>query len=296
MAGRPGISQVVMKADTNAEKLLFSTLRIVTSSSIGTGAIIEHEGVTDQWGHPSIFLVTNKHVIENTAAGTLTFTRVLGATDLESTGPDVGRRFTIKVEEQAWSWIGHPDSEIDVACLPLSGLLRQIQHMGMYPFIVATPGSLVPSERDRDYIDAIEDVLFVGYPNGIYDEANNLPIVRRGITATPLYVDYGGKPRFLIDGSVFPGSSGSPVFLYNNGLYSKRNGTPGEMAIGGRVRFLGILASVFYRQNDGTLEFREIPSSLEAVVKGHEMLDLGIVYKASTVFETIDYAISSWKA
>jgi hypothetical protein len=36
---------------------------------------------------------------------------------------------------------------------------------------------------------------------------------RRGMTATPPQLDYCGRPTFLIDASVFGGSSGSPVFL-----------------------------------------------------------------------------------
>lgn len=51
----------------------------------------------------------------------------------------------------------------------------------------------------------------VGYPDGIWDEFNNQPIVRRGITATHPKNDFNGKGEFLIDAVCFPGSSGSPV-------------------------------------------------------------------------------------
>ena len=59
------------------------------------------------------------------------------------------------------------------------------------------------------------------------------------------------------------------------------------MVRGERVVFLGVLASVLYRESDGTLEFREIPSGVEAVLVSQEMIDLGVVYKARTVVETI---------
>ena len=99
---------------------------------------------------------------------------------------------------------------------------------GCFPTIIAPNTDTTPD------IGLIEDVLFVGYPNGMFDKANNLPVARRGITATPATVDYGGRPVFLIDASVFPGSSGSPVFLYNVGGWRSTT----AFVAGDRILFL----------------------------------------------------------
>jgi len=64
----------------------------------------------------------------------------------------------------------------------------------------------------------------VGYPVGIWDSANNMPVIRRGITATHPGKDYEGKSEFMIDAACFPGSSGSPVFLFNLGSYPQKAG------------------------------------------------------------------------
>jgi len=53
----------------------------------------------------------------------------------------------------------------------------------------------------------------VGYPIGLWDEKNNYPIFRKGITATHPANDYNGKSEFMIDAACFPGSSGSPVYI-----------------------------------------------------------------------------------
>src|SRR5437763_136516 len=45
-----------------------------------------------------------------------------------------------------------------------------------------------------------------------------------GVTANPLQADYDGRPVFLIDASVFPGSSGSPVVICNQGGFATRQG------------------------------------------------------------------------
>ena len=86
-------------------------------------------------------------------------------------------------------------------------------------------------------ISSIEDILMIGYPDGMSDSKNNLPIVRRGITATDYKIDYEGEKEFLIDASIFKGSSGSPILICNIGSF---NNADGELCLGNRIIFLGI--------------------------------------------------------
>ncbi|MFR3321383.1 MAG: hypothetical protein ACLTSZ_09905 [Lachnospiraceae bacterium] len=79
-------------------------------------------------------------------------------------------------------------------------------------------------EEQIEYFAAIEDITFIGYPSGLYDSVNKLPIIRQGITATPIWNQFNGENVFLIDAGVFPGSSGSPVFIYNHGSYPTKDG------------------------------------------------------------------------
>ncbi|WP_212933817.1 hypothetical protein [Robertmurraya siralis] len=95
----------------------------------------------------------------------------------------------------------------------------------------------LPSEDDLKKLKAIEDIIMVGYPNGLWDEHNNLPIFRKGITETHPNIDYDGKVQFLIDCACFPGSSGSPVVILNEGLFSSRE----AVIAGDRLIFLSIL-------------------------------------------------------
>ena len=48
-------------------------------------------------------------------------------------------------------------------------------------------------------LSAIEEIIMIGYPVGIWDSANNMPIVRKGITATRPDIDYEGRKEFMID-------------------------------------------------------------------------------------------------
>ena len=53
--------------------------------------------------------------------------------------------------------------------------------------------------------------MVVGYPRGFYDNFPKFPIVKSGVIASKWGMPFGGKPYFLIDAKLFPGSSGSLV-------------------------------------------------------------------------------------
>lgn len=271
-----------MRVETAAEQLFFSTVRVATKRSVGTGFIVSH-----QWGdgNYAAFLVTNKHVIDGTSEGLL---RLSQATAVDQRlEPALGRTIDWSVTGEAWRWTGHPAADVDVAVLGLGSLFKRMEDEGHRVFFRHIPTSIFPTEDQLEQLDAIETVTFVGYPNGMFDETNNLPIARQGTTATPPCVDYCGDPVFLIDASVFPGSSGSPVFVCNTGSWAGRHG----VTIGSRLIFLGILASVFVQQQDGKIEAREVPTGGQSVVTFSQMIDLGVVFKAHTVKETILHAL-----
>ena len=222
-----------MKADTFDRQLLFATLRIEAQSNVGSGFIFRHHWAEDRSGP---FLITNKHVVAGTREGRLTFT--LTDQSNETGGPSLGESTSATLGDNAWKWTGHPSANVDVAALPLAPVLNHLSEIGKTPYYRSIPPSMIPEQDSLEDLQAVEEVLFVGYPSGIYDQRNNLPIARNGITATPVFVDYEGKPIFLIDASVFHGSSGSPVFTWSPSTKIIRS-------LSGRnsVFFLGILSS-----------------------------------------------------
>ena len=113
-----------------------------------------------------------------------------------------------------------------------------------------------------------------------------------GVTATPPVLDYCGNPAFLIDASVFPGSSGSPVLIVNSGSYASKDGA---LVVGGRILFLGVLSAVFTRQEKGQIEIEDIPTSQTPVAYVDQMIDLGYVFKARVVQEAVDQLLGASK-
>ena len=271
----------MIKPESIFENILFTTVRVEArlpnnSTSTGTGFVFNYVKNDKQY----LFVVTNKHVIKNSIKGKLTFNQSDGEK------PILGKVFTIDYSNFESQWIGHPQDDIDVAIMPFAPVLNELSNRGVQIFFRSVTPNLIPSDKLlREEIDAVEDIVFVGYPSDIYDRRNLLPVVRKGITATPISVDFEGKPAFLIDASIFPGSSGSPVFLCNIGSYSPKGK---GLVVGSRVFFLGVVASVFIRKDLNTIELIDIPTGKVPVVVTTQMVDLGIVYKSIVIKELIE--------
>lgn len=269
-----------MEVSSIAEQLYFTSVRVETVNAsgdrgIGTSFIFSYK--LEEKGYP--FLVTNKHIVTGAQKGWLTFIQ-------KSDGkPLLGTDYRLAVEDFENIWIGHPNENIDVTIAPFMPIFNHIQKAEVNIYYRMIGSELVPSENALKHVDAIEEVVFIGYPIGIWDTKNLLPIVRKGITASPITIDFRGEPQFLVDASIFPGSSGSPVFLYNPGIYADKTG---GTVVGTRLYFLGIIASVFFQEDINEIRLRSIPMVDVPVAVSKQMVDLGVVFKASTIVEAIE--------
>lgn len=64
-------------------------------------------------------------------------------------------------------------------------------------------------------LDVVEEIIMIGYLNGLWDEKNNFLIFRKGIIVIYLVIDYNGWIEFFIDAVCFEGLSGLFVFLFD---------------------------------------------------------------------------------
>jgi hypothetical protein len=274
-----------MQVQTIAERLLFATVRLEArsarnSNGAGTAFIFRQQRA----GEAREYLVTNKHVIQDAQSIGATFHRCAGH------GPHQTEVHRYTFPRAALAWTAHPDPAVDLAVTPLAPVEDEMTEAGMRIYHHAVDESLLPDADDLAACDAIEDVVFIGYPNGIWDRRHHLPIMRRGITATPVTHDFEGTPRFLIDAAVFGGSSGSPVFVYNRSGWTARDGTTHS---GHRLLFVGIVGSVYYRSALNEVVDVPMPGNVRRLAKDREMLDLGVVFKARCVVEAIDAATAA---
>lgn len=262
---------------TPTRQLQYTPVRIETTYADGNSGAGTSFAFHDAASPPGqqLFLVTNKHVVAGASSGYLYFTEM----GLDGQ-PKVGEPFFMRNDMFHSLWHGHPNDDIDVAIMPLSWQLDLIARTGKHAFLRPITLDDVADPSVFQNLDVTASVLFVGFPNGMFDETHYLPIFRRGYVATTPDVDFNGSPVFLIDASVFPGSSGSPVF------------TVGDRDIGGTpaLKLLGIVAAVYTQPTEGTIVWRpiSIPTNQAIVPTIDQMIDLGVVYKVRCIREAID--------
>jgi hypothetical protein len=136
----------------------------------------------------------------------------------------------------------HPDPTIDLVALDIGSEWTALESENHEPYLPLLSAEQVLPQSELSEIGAAADVLMIGYPQGIWDSRNNQPLIRRGIAATHPAVRFEGRPEFLLDVACFPGSSGSPVFLYEAGTYltpKKEGGN--NIQFGSRVHLIGVV-------------------------------------------------------
>ena len=165
------------------EQLCFSTVRIETTSNegisySGTGFFF-NLSIDDKTIVP--LLVTNEHVVKGMTQGKF----IMSECD-ESGNPIYTKHVPIYIEKNfEKKWIFHPDSEIDLCVMPMKPIIQSFQEgFGKRFFYRTFDNTIIPTIQQLQDIDIAEDVLMIGYPNGLWDAINNMPIVRRGITGS----------------------------------------------------------------------------------------------------------------
>ncbi len=269
-----------VKELTPVDLALHCTIKLICEkasgeSSVGTGFIFSLFS-TDNFNIPVI--VTNKHVVVGSKTGKMRFSRKspTGEVDLNNT-------LSLTIENFESRWIFHPSTDVDLCVMPIAPLINEFAQKNQLPFLVLIDQSSVPTDAELAELIAVEDVLVAGYPDGIEDLAHNIPVFRRGITATPPYIDFNNMKEFLIDSSIFPGSSGSPVFLYNSGSWLTRSG---RSIFGGvRIKLLGIVHAVATHTSTGELKIIPAPTQTRAILTSQMPNNLGLCIKASRIFD-----------
>lgn len=257
-----------------SEQIAHSTVRIEVETvdgnrGTGTGFFFRFASQGDRHV-PAI--VTNKHVIEGASRGRFH----LSTADADG-NPAYSAHEVFAFEGFERLWVAHPETDIDLCAMPIAPILERANQAGKRLFFVQLDMSLIPSAQDLAQLTAMEDILMAGYPNGIWDEKNNMPVLRRGVTATHPNLDWNGKPEFLIDAACFPGSSGSPVFLFNLGGYAAKTG---GMVIGSRLKLLGVLYAGPQHTVEGEIRIVKVPTLDRPVAVSTIPNNLGIIVKA----------------
>jgi hypothetical protein len=282
-----------MGTNTLTRQLYLTAVRVEASNqhetNMGTAFLVRDDRQPTTTNSPSdLYLVTNTHLVTNLNTGTVTFTPQLNGKPL------LGQTYKCIVNNWNTEWFCNPVTNIDVAVLPLAHLHTFTFTGPLLPSADPSKPTLVANisaqteifltPENAKLFDGSEEAVFIGYPANFYDTNNFLPVLRHAYTASPLDVDFMGERTFVIDAAVFPGSSGSPVFVYNSPGYMG----PSGWTLGARIFLAGILARYEYVNQQGQLSISEVPSAWTGTFTTAQPFNIGIVFKAETILDTID--------
>ena len=255
-----------------SEKMMFNTVRLETNNGTGTGFFYSfHVG---KYEHLTI--ITNKHVINDNPKEIVKFSLHLADDDGGST-----KNISIQMES---NWYFHPSKDLCFAFV--QPIFKQVEEMtGKKVFYRTNGAEILATEEQLQNLSALEELVMVGYPIGMYDRKNNFPIFRKGYTAAHPAIDFNEEGIGLADIACFPGSSGSPIYILNEGSFFDKQGTVHLAKT--RLLLLGILFAGPQYDAQGDIQIRAIPTSTKVVGISNTriMANLGYYVKAHELNE-----------
>lgn len=270
-------------------QLVHSTVRMLCidmngKQSSGTGYIYLF---CEENGQSFPCVVTNKHVVQGAVRGIFNLTL-----KNDDGTPNLGKHEAVTLEKLGNYCIPHPSPSVDLVALPIGPILNSANKGGRNYHFVPLGKSVIADKELLKSLSPMEEIAMIGYPNGLWDETHNLPIIRKGITATHPRLNLNGRPEFLIDAACFPGSSGSPVFLANIGSYV---GPQGGLHAGTRVALLGTLYAGPQHTTTGEIVVVDVPTDTKSIAVGSIPNNLGYVIQANELIvleETVRKALT----
>lgn len=255
-----------MKPECISEKLLFNTIRLeAANGTCGTGSFFNFD--IDGMVYPTI--ITNRHVVNDNPDEEMTF-----SVHLNDGNQGSSESFQVTYKPK---WLFHPTK--DLCCCFAQPVFDAVKHkIGKEVFYIPNDESVSATAENLGMLRAVEAITMVGYPIGLWDTINNFPIFRHGYTASHPALDFNRPGIGLVDIACFPGSSGSPIYIVDEGSYLDKHG---NMNIGmSRIIFLGILFAGPQYTADGKLQMRDVPTQMVVHPQTDLMINLGYYIKA----------------
>lgn len=267
---------------STSEALSYSTVRIeceYKNGDIGTGTGFFFKILEDPSSSRHVpVVITNKHIIKNSYRGKIIITKAD-----DNNNPLDTQHFQAIIDDFESCWRNHPDSDVDLCAMPVAELRKEASRRGEKLFYIPLDQTVIPTPQELTEFSALEEIIMIGYPDDIWDFVNNKPIFRKGITAIHPKFDYCGKKQTIIDMACFPGSSGSPVFIFNEAGYNDKFG---NIHFGtSRVILLGILFAGPQHTIDGEIIIENVPNVHRPKVISRIPNNLGYIIKSERIIE-----------
>ena len=241
--------------------------KVQNGTSFGTGFFFDF-GIYEIEHHLKT-IITNRHVMKNTIE--LKFVM----NESTPTGHRTDKQHVLSMDKEDLKKFVfyHPDPTVDLCIVDISEIYEKYSNEGITLFMRAFSFEDVPSREAIQDLKALEQVVMIGYPAALWDEHNNLPIMRTGDTASHIAYDYKGREDFLVNIPAYHGSSGSPLVK----LEETTTVNPGQTITERSALLLGIQKEIPELRNlDGS-----IYANLGIFVKSYRLYDFIPLVKAA---------------
>ncbi len=154
----------------------------------------------------NLFLVTNRHVVINEAAGhqpdSIRLLLHTDRNDLTANEPVTVPLYVNGIRQ----WREHPiyGSNVDVVTV----MINDSEQFRNYYIAAFGPKDILTGQET---LPPGQSVLIVGFPLGFVDSVHNLPIIRQAVVASDFAHPFKGEQYFLTDARMHRGTSGAPV-------------------------------------------------------------------------------------
>ena len=271
---------MIINPKTVNEKLLYCTVRIVglcnnQPFSVGTGFFYQFNIGKNN----IVFILTNKHVIEEKIKYSLCFHE----RDITDDFLPTNRSFTVTIDDISKYTMTHPNSNVDLEAISFYSIMKDVEkEHNKRIYYTCINEELIKSDLELNDVCSVADSLtMAGYPNGLWDVKANFPIIRKGIAASPPALDFNGKSVGVVDMACFPGSSGSPILILKEGSWVDKDSNTN---IGKNLLiFIGLLYATAKYDKIGEIINVEIPTKKNKIAKLSEYMHIGFYIKAKEI-------------
>ena len=245
-------------------------------SWIGTGTLVGRfykiQGNGQKRYH--IFIITNRHVLEHQSSLVVRFNP---SERQESLNYDI----PLFKKNGDPLWIGHPDSEIDIAAIGIDAEFLD-ENKAPYNFFQSDEHFMTTHEMAEAGVSEGDFVYVLGFPLGIASKLRHFVIARSGCIARIQPALIQDDKDYLVDAMIFPGNSGGPV------VYKPEIISIGDTHSVTKPGLIGIVAS--YLTYSDTAISRQTG---QARVVFEENSGLAVIHPVDFVLETIECAFQS---
>ena len=203
---------------------------------VGTGFLVGRKETTDP-NQSTIYVVTNKHVVEKQSMLYVRFNQV-GNKGVE----DLPMPLINKKGEPLFS--KHPNNCIDIVAIQIVPIVILLKKLSLSYFDISDHAVTLSQMKETGIIEG-SLIYALGFPMNLVHDYIRTPICRLGCISrvTDAFVDPAKASQFLVDAQTFPGNSGGPII--SRPEHVSITGTPNNT----KANLIGILSAYIpYRE------------------------------------------------